>query len=234
MNRWIMMTVAVAFAVAGCGTQSLSPVVKTATQTAAKSSDRFFPANPSAVWQYEVTIHPADDPYVDYKGTETVTVDSIRRQGDKTVLSLRAVDEFTARYRFPVITEGPEGVTLQGVDYWGAIAREAEGHSIQFLSFPLTSGARWDDGLWIGKALRKETVKVPAGTFEAWNVDVIGTLDQQYTAVGHYWVAPGKGIVKSELNIPGWSMESVMIPAGRAKAITPGKGLKLPKGFGGR
>jgi hypothetical protein len=69
---------------------------------------------------------------------------------------------------------------------------------------------------------------VPAGTFEAWNIDVIGTYDQQYTAVGHYWVAPGKGIVKSELSIPGWNMESVMIPAGRAKRVTPGQKPLLP------
>jgi hypothetical protein len=225
----IMLTLGTALALVGCGTQGLAPAaVKAGAQSAVKSAAKFFPADQSAVWQYEVAIHPADDPDVTYKGTETVTVDTIRRSGDKTVMKLRAIDEFTARYRFPVVTEGPEGVTIEGVTYWGAIAREAEGHAIQFLNFPLNAGNRWDDGLWIGKAVRKETVHVPAGTFEAWNIDVIGTYDQQYTAVGHYWVAPGKGIVKSELNIPGWSMESVMIPAGRAKRVTPGQKPLLP------
>ncbi|MNS17738.1 hypothetical protein D3C72_494190 [compost metagenome] len=232
MNRKFRLTLLAlggTLAVAGCGTAGLAPAsVKGAAAPATKSTERFFPANPDAVWQYEVTAHPADDPDVDYKGTETVTVDSIRRNGAETVLKLRAIDEFTQRYRFPVVTEGPNGVTIQNVDYWGAAAAEVQGLTIQFLQFPLTTGARWDDGAWIGKALRKETVKVPAGSFEAWNIDVIGTHDQRYTAVGHYWVAPGKGIVKSELSIPGWNIESVMIPAGKAKKQAPGA-RPLPK-----
>lgn len=218
-----------ALALAGCGIQGFAPAqVKDGAGSAAQSASRFFPADQAAVWQYEVSIHPTDDPDVTYKGTETVTVETIRRSGDKTVMKLRAIDEFTARYRFPVVTESPDGVSISGVTYWGSLAREAEGHSLQFLNFPLVNGARWDDGLWIGKAVRKETVHVPAGTFEAWNIDVIGTYDQAYTAVGHYWVAPGKGIVKSELSIPGWSMESVMIPAGRAKQVKPGQKPLLP------
>ena len=229
LTRSMLLPFGLALAVAGCGTQSLAPAsVKATAKAAVQSAERFFPADPASVWQYEVTAHPADDPYVDYKGTETVTVDTIRREGGRTVLKLRAIDEFTARYRFPTVTEDASGVTISGVTFWGAMAREAQDLTVQFLQFPLTTGTRWDDGGWVGKAVRKETVRVPAGTFEAWNIDVIGTYDAQYTAVGHYWVAPGKGIVKSELNIPGWTIESVMIPAGRAKAIQPGQKPLLP------
>jgi hypothetical protein len=218
MQRKVLMGLGLAVAIAGCGTQGLAPgAVKSAAKVSVKATERFFPADPNAVWQYEVTAHAADDAYTEYKGTETVIVDSMRRAGDTTVLKLRAIDDFTNRYRFPIVTETAEGVTIQGVEYMGVAADEIEDHTIQFLRFPLTEGTRWDDGLWVGKAIKKETVKVPAGTFQAWNIDVIGTYDNAYTAVGHYWVAPGKGIVKSQLSIPGWDVLSEMIPAGKAK-----------------
>jgi hypothetical protein len=202
---------------AGCGVATTAhPTVKNGGARA-QSESRFFPADPKAVWQYEVSATPSDDPYVDpLKGVETVTVDSIRRQGDSTVLSLRAIDDYTNEYRFPVLTESPDGVELKGVTYFGTAASGVDDLTIGFLKFPLAPGARWDDGQWIGKAVAKETVKVPAGTYEAWKIDVIGTFDHAYTAVGKYWVAPGKGIVKSELGIPGWDIKSVLIPAGRA------------------
>lgn len=226
MRTPILMT-ALALALAGCGAQSLAPTAQRAAGALqARASEALFPADPSSVWQYEVTAHPVDDPYVDYKGTETVTVDSVRRQNGRTVLQLRAIDDFTDRYRFPVVTEGPEGVSLQGVTYWGTAASSAEELKIEFLRFPLKPGGRSDDGLWISEVKRKETVKVPAGTFEAWRVSVIGTYEAQYTAVGTYWVAPGRGIVKSDLNIPGWNIESEMIPAG-----APVKRRAMPKGL---
>lgn len=211
----------------GCGaTPGALPTAKTGAAKV-RSEARFFAADMKTVWQYEVSATPGDDPYVDpLKGVETVTVDQIRRNGDTTVLNLRAIDDFTNEYRFPTLTEGPEGVELKGVTYWGTAADGVEDLTIGFLKFPLKPGAQWDDGLWIGKAKGKETVKVPAGTFEAWKIDVIGTHQQHYTAVGKYWVAPGKGIVKSELSIPGWDIVSELIPAG---ARAPKSGRKLIK-----
>lgn len=223
MKRYhsLVMGLGLALAIAGCGTQGLSgTAVKTMAKAGVKAAERFFPADAKAVWQYEVTAQPSDDPYTDYKGTETVTVDSLRRDGDATVITMRAIDDFTNEYRFPTVTEDASGVTIQGVEYMGVAADRIDDLSIQFLRFPLTEGARWDDGQWVGKALKKETVHVPAGTFEAWNIDVIGTYDHAYTAVGHYWVAPGKGIVKSQLSIPGWDVRAELIPAGRAKKPT--------------
>jgi hypothetical protein len=209
---------AVAALVAGCGTTGVQPLVKKATQAAASATHgNFFVADTSTVWQYEAVAHPLDDPDTTYTGTETVTVDSVRRSGETTVLNLRAIDDYTSRYRFPVVTEGPDGVTISNVTYWGAAAVSGDDLSLRFLSCPLIVGSRWDDGQWIGKAVKKETVSVPAGTFEAWNLEVIGTYDQAYTAVGHYWVARGKGIVKSVLTIPGYELTSRMIPAGKAK-----------------
>lgn len=209
----------------GCGTQAGPlPTAKTGA-AGVRSEARFFQADAKTVWQYEVSATPGDDPYVDpLKGVETVTVDAIRRSGDTTTLNLRAIDDFTNQYRFPTIVETAEGVEMKGVTYWGTAADGVDELSIGFMKFPLKPGARWDDGAWIGKAMGKETVKVPAGTFEAWKIDVIGTHEQRYTAVGKYWVAPGRGIVKSELSIPGWDIKSELIPAG-ARAIKPNRKL---------
>lgn len=176
-----------------------------------------FPTQPGTLWQYEVVGHPTDDPYVDYPGVETVTMEKAVRANGRTTLKLRALDDFTNRYRFPELSWDANGVELRGVTYWGPMAGEAEGHAISLLRLPLAAGAKWDDGQWIGEIKGEETVKVPAGTFKAWKVSCIGTYEQAYTAVGTYWIAPGTGIVKSELNTPAGIFESQMIPAGKAR-----------------
>ncbi|MDB5095968.1 MAG: hypothetical protein JWM80_389 [Cyanobacteria bacterium RYN_339] len=214
-NRLLVATLALVLA--GCGTQARLATPAAPTAVKAQAKQRFFPTNQATVWQYDVVSHPTDDPDVDYKGTETVTVDAVRTKGDATVLQLRAIDTYTNYYRFPVVTEDAQGVSIAGVTFYGAGAEAADGLNIQFLKFPLALNARWDDGQWIGKALKHEQVHVPAGTYDAWVIDCIGTYDQAYTAVGKYWVAPGAGIVKSELSVPGFTMESVLIPAGRKK-----------------
>jgi hypothetical protein len=209
---------ALALGLAAC---THAPVGAPAASKAAAAARAFaradlFPTNPGAVWQYAVVGHPTDDPYVDYPGVETVTLQQATRKGGRTTLQLRALDDFTNRYRFPELSFDEQGVTLRGVTYYGPMAGEAEGHAIDFLHLPLAAGTRWDDGAWIGQIKGEETVKVDAGTFKAWKVAVIGTYDQAYTAVGDYWIAPGVGIVKSELNTPAGIFECQLIPAGKA------------------
>lgn len=211
-----LLAATLALALAGCG------VAPHAAQVApgalkAKQVSHFFNATTASVWQYDVVSHPTDDPDVDYKGTETVTVDAVKAKGEATVLQLRAIDTYTNYYRFPVVTEDANGVSIAGVTFWGAGAEAAQDLKIGFLKFPLALNARWDDGQWIGKALKREQVHVPAGTYDAWVIDCIGTYDSAYTAVGKYWVAEGAGIVKSELSVPGYTMESVLIPAAKRK-----------------
>jgi hypothetical protein len=214
-NRLLVATFALLLA--GCGIHPHATPIAAQGAKVQQKAGRFFPATQASVWQYDVVSHPTDDPDVDYKGTETITVDAVKAKGDATVLQLRAIDTYTNDYRFPVVTEDAGGVTIAGVTFWGAGAEAADELKIQFLKFPLALNARWDDGQWIGKALKREQVHVPAGTFDAWVLDCIGTYDQAYTAVGKYWVAEGAGIVKSELSVPGYTMESVLIPAARRK-----------------
>lgn len=190
--------------------------LKPAAASRALARTDLFPTQPGAVWQYELVGHPTDDPYVDYPGVQTVTLEEATRKNGRTTLKLRAIDDFTGEYRFPELSWDANGVELHGVTYWGPMADAAEGHSLALVRFPLVSGAKWDDGQWIGEIKGEETVKVHAGTFKAWKIAAIGTYENAYTAVGTYWVAPGTGIVKSELNTPAGIFESQLIPAGKA------------------
>lgn len=189
-----------------------------AGKAAAFARADLFPTQPGTVWQYEVVGHPTDDPYVDYPGVQTVTLEAAAKKGGRTTLQLRALDDFTNEYRFPELSWDENGVELRGVTYYGPMMAAADGHAISLLRFPLQAGKKWDDGQWVGEIKGEETVKVHAGTFKAWKVSAIGTYENAYTAVGTYWIAPGTGIVKSELNTPSGIFESQMIPAGRAKA----------------
>jgi hypothetical protein len=216
MMRLALGGVILALGLGGCGISSLQPELTTTGSKGvqAKQTSSMFPSEPDFVWQYDVLAHPSDDPYVDYRGTETVRIENVRRQGDRVTVECRAIDTFTKRYRFPQVTMSGDKVELRGVTYWGTAASDVDDLSIDFLRLPLKIGTKWDDGGWVGEVKGRERVTVPTGTYEAWKISVIGAYAQEYTAVGTYWVAPGLGIVKSDLSVPGWNVESELIVAG--------------------
>jgi len=215
-------TTAIVTLLAGCGSAiGPAPAPKPDSGTLPRSTKStnvdwkaFFPTRPGYTWRYTTVAHPTDDPYVDYPGTHTARIESARQESGVTVIEVRDIDSYTARYRFPALKVSSEGVDLVGVDYWGPVADAIDDLTVPFLRFPLKVGARWDDGAWIGKVLKEERVSVPAGTFDTWKLDVIGTHDQAYTAVGYYWVAKGAGIVKSDFSIEGWLIETELKSAG--------------------
>jgi hypothetical protein len=207
--------------VAACGTPLRPALTVAPTATAQKAvaprvSD-LFPSTPGHVWQYATHAQLQDDPDTDYPGWETVTIDTVRRSGRATTIQLKVIDDFTNKLRFPTVTLDDTGVKVTGVTYWGSGAREADGHSFKLVDFPLTPGHKWDDGDWAGTIKGQETVTVKAGTFTAWRVEAFGTFNQEYTAVGDYWIAPGVGIVKSALTIPStenFYLQTELLPAG--------------------
>ncbi len=198
----------------GLGVQTGPLGVKDASRAKATQTSSVFPTEPGYVWQYDVVAHPSDDPYVDYRGTETVRLVSSRKTDGSVLVECKAFDTFTSRYRFPKLVMTGDKVVMQGVAFWGSMAWGVDDLKIDFLQLPLKVGARWDDGAWIGEVEGREKVTVPTGTYDTWKVSVIGTHDEVYTAVGNYWIAPGVGIVKSDLSVPGWNVESELIVAG--------------------
>lgn len=167
-----------------------------------------FPTQAGYTWNYDVTMSPVMDPLVEYKGTYDL---SIERSNPQTgALEMRAFNSFTTRYNFPTLVQSPQGIQLKDMTFLGHGAEQVRGLSIDFVKLPLQTGARWEDPNWIGKYKGQEKVVVPAGTFQAHRIEVIGTFDHAYTAVGDYWLVPGKGIVKSTLTVPNWHIETVL------------------------
>lgn len=209
---------------ASCQTQQqiINPVVP--VNQAAKISSKSFPkgtvkAEPGSLfptevgytWNYNVVFHPTNDPYVDYDGTLSLEVDKSKKSNDETIINLRQIDSLNNEYNFPVMKVSKNNVSVSGVTYLGFGSLKADDLSIDFLHLPFKAGEKWDDSLFTGQTMKQEKVTIPSGTYDAWKVYVIGTYEQQYTAVGNYWIAPGIGIIKSELSVPGWTLESTLV-----------------------
>lgn len=177
-------------------------------------SSTFFPTDPDYVWQYDVKYNRSDNQYDVKNGTYTARVEDVEKVNGDTILTLRAKDSANPRLHFPVLRMNDRGVKLEDVEFFGFGAVQTDEFQLDFINFPLKSGERWDDGQWSGKVKQLEEIKVPAGTFKAWRIDVIGTHGHEYTAVGKYWITPGVGVVKSSITTPGWDIESELILAG--------------------
>jgi len=177
-------------------------------------SSAFFPVQAGYRWDYGVTIAPVNDPLVEEKGTYTLELLKSTPAPQGQQLELRAQSSFTSRYSFPSLLQTNSGVQLQDMTFLGLGSDEVKGLKIDFLHAGLQNGQRWEDPNWIAKVKGFESVSVPAGTFQAWRIEVIGTYDHAYTAVGDYWIAPGTGVVKSKMTIPNWHVETVLTRGG--------------------
>ncbi len=174
----------------------------------------FFPTQAGYRWEYGVTISPVNDPLVEEKGTYTLALEKVSPAAQGQRLEMRAQSSFTSHYSFPSLLQNQDGVQLQDMTFLGLGSDEVKGLKIDFLHQGLQAGQRWEDPNWIAKVKGLESVSVPAGNFQAWRIEVIATYDRAYTAVGDYWLAPGQGVIKSNLTIPGWHVESVLTRGG--------------------
>lgn len=173
-------------------------------------SSSLFPIEQGYTWNYDVVFHPTDDPYVDYTGTATVSIEKTTKNKNETILELRAIDSANNEYTFPFIKMTDKNISFSGVSYLGFGSVENRDVNVDFLHLPMKSGEKWDEGLWSIETKELSKVTIPSGSYDAWVVNVIGTYDHQYTAVGKYWLVAGIGIVKYELSVPGWTLESVL------------------------
>lgn len=200
------------FALSAC---QAAPVLQAQIPPAALMAQRatqsaIFPVQQGYRWEYDVTLAPVMDPYAEEHGSYSMEIEKINQTPAGDELLFRAQSGFNNRYSFPSIVQSASGIRLQDMTFLGIGSDEARGLSINFLEQPLQAGKSWKDENWIGKVKGQEQVTVPAGTFNAWRIEVIGTHGYAYTAVGDYWFAPGHGIVKSSLTVPDWHVESVL------------------------
>lgn len=115
-------------------------------------------------------------------------------------------------------------MTIEEIEYPGPLSIPACGFGFQFLHFPLFKSQKIDDGTWVSETRGTEVLEVPGlGLRETWKISVIGVHDQQWTAVGTYWILPGWGIVQSSLNAHGWDLFSKVLE--RSVTATP---LSIP------
>lgn len=215
--KHISLVLGVILAIAGCGIQSSDLKLNTTFVKAKTTRTAFFPAQVGYTWQYDVVLHPSDESQTDSTGTETLKTTAVNQVNGKTVLELSDEDSFIWDVRRPIVEMDEQGVTIKDTTYIGPAADIAKGHSIDFLHIPLQVGAKWDDGLWIGKVKGQETIQVPAGTYETYKIEIIGAYDHAYSAVGDYWVAPGVGIVKSDLTCEQYQVTTELRSAGVSK-----------------
>jgi hypothetical protein len=180
----------------------------------AKAVEALCPTQIGYTWQYDVVLTPTDDTLAETPGTFTSMIQAVKQVDGKTFIEMREEDSYVYGYRFPVLEINEKSLTLKGVTYLGPLSSTVDGHTIDFLHLPLQAGAKWDDGQWISKVKGKEGISVPAGSYDAWKIEVIGVFDHAYTTVGDYWIAPGAGIVKADLALDGYRAEYSLRTAG--------------------
>lgn len=160
-------------------------------------NNKLFPTKRGFRWDYNVNVTPRKDPLKLEKSVFSLEIDKVEATTEGTRLQLRSGSEQSARL---LLTD--KGIMLQDRTFLGYGAETVQGLNVDLVHEPLAIGDRWEDAYFSGKVLRTEKVEVPAGTYEAWRIEIIGTYGQNYTAVGDYWIAPGVGIVKAVYTLP--------------------------------
>ncbi|HEY9843627.1 MAG: hypothetical protein ACAI44_40740 [Candidatus Sericytochromatia bacterium] len=221
MLRRLFLLAGLASFITACAPAGLNPgpvgVRQQAVRPAPRTAAALFPVQQGYHWDYAVTVAPVMDPDDEDHGTYSLEIDKAVPGPAGTRLELRGLSGFSHSYSFPTLIQGPDGIQLRDMTFLGLGADEVQGLGIDFIRLPLQPGQRWEDENWIGKVKGFETVSVPAGNFQAWRIEVIGTYDQAYTTVGDYWIAPGQGVVKAVYTIPDFHIEMLLTRAGLRK-----------------
>lgn len=211
----VLILITMCFSIVACQSTPFIPIPSQSTSIPRlfklnQNTQPIFPTKKGFNWNYQVKLSSVDDQYTIREGSLYLTTEKVEKIGSNTKLQLRMIDSYSNRYRFPTILMSPEAIHINDVTFIGVGGYNAPGFSTHFLPLPLKVNQRADDGQWISKVKGQETIRVPDGTHNTWKIEVIGTKDQDYTVVGNYWISPGVGIIKSDVTIPGWYVETVL------------------------
>lgn len=202
-------------AFAACSPTLNSPAARPVlTAQATPKNLPWFPTQQGYRWDYDVSIAPVMDPDAIDKGTYHLSVDRVAPSANGDLIELRGLSGFNNRYTFPSLIQNPQGVTLQDMTFLGIGSDEVKGLQIPLIKMPLQVGQRWETNEWLAKVKGPETITVPAGRFETMKIEVIGTFEHEYTAVGDYWFSPGKGLIKAVYTVPDFHVEMLLTQTG--------------------
>lgn len=199
----------------------LNTQIAAQSRTAVATRNHLFKVQEGFEWNYQTTVAPVMDPYDEHVMTSVMRTDKVIQAGADTILELRFDDPFQEGLVFPRLRLTPRNASVEDATFLGAGADYPEGLQLDFLHMPLANGERWEEENWLAKVRGTEKVTVPAGTFDAIRVEVIGTFQQAYTNVGDYWIVPGLGIVQARYTIPDWHVEMKLASTGVRKLAAP-------------
>lgn len=165
-----------------------------AAATVRSAQADLYPVTPGSTWEYQLHSRQANGE------TQTrpmsIAIDSAKTRADGVVEAVT-----TRRYQnwSPPATrvlKFPDRVVLS------RLSDPEDGPSITVLKLPLESGAAWPGRPLEGghketiRAIGREAVTVPAGTFEAYRVDHELVYANGDSDTLQYWYAAGVGVVK--------------------------------------
>ncbi|HEY9855943.1 MAG TPA: hypothetical protein V6D05_09420 [Stenomitos sp.] len=185
-----------AISLAGCGiAPQTSLVAKRSTLMKARSltAESLYPLEPGARWQYQTTSRSGDDP----ERPGPVQVFTLVQVGAASGSMQAVMERRFGDRQMPstLIERTSDSVTLSRY-------QKPEDGSITVLKWPLTPGASWPGRTWPQaqetiQYAGTESIRVPAGTYEAARMDHLIRYQTGSTDELHYWYAPGVGMVKA-------------------------------------
>lgn len=225
LKRLASLAVLFTVATACAGPSNLPQQARVAPQIQAQQAQNtrahLFKVQQGFEWVYDTKIAKVMDPQDEHLFKTTLRTEKVVQDGADTVLELRYDDVFSANYVFPSLRLTPRGALVENATFIGSGADYPQGLQLDFLHMPLNAGERWEEENWLAKVRGTEKVTVPAGTFDAIRVEVIGTYQQAYTNVGDYWIVPGLGIVQARYTVPDWHVEMKLGTTGVRQQAAP-------------
>ena len=225
---WFLL-LPVVYLFAACQPESSGKATAPPVRSLPTDESPLLPTAPGTIWEYEVTTELPENavemtntaemarplPGRRLRATRTTTLDGPADLPGRDALRFTTrVNGAVERVDYRVVSV--EQIADVATDLLGPAPAEGGDAPVRQITFaeplplvrfPLETGDTWQarfqvDGHPITRTfdmLGKETVAVPAGTFEAWRIRAIGSDRPGHSLESTTWFAPGTGFVKSRV-----------------------------------
>jgi hypothetical protein len=162
--------------------------------SAREAATDLYPVIPGARWEYVLQQKQGDNPVQERPMSIAIVSAEARPDGATLAVTERRYENWSPpRTR---VLRYPDKVVLS------RLSDPEDGPSITIMQLPLKAGRTWPGRPLEGgnsetlQAMGVETVKVPAGSYQAQRVDHLIRYSNGATDTLSYWYAPGVGVVK--------------------------------------